>query len=451
VPAADEHAAAEAPLPSPVGSEETAQLLVPLAGLARLGLAVSGGADSLAMMHLAADWARSAPHRPALHVLTVDHRLRAASGAEAAAVSVAAGRLGLAATVLAWGGPKPSSGLAAAARTARYRLLGQAAHDLGLDAVLTAHTLDDQAETLLMRLARGSGLDGLAGIPARATIDGLVVLRPLLGIAHDRLVATLQARGVAWIEDPSNTDDRFERARIRAARPALERLGITGRSLAASARRLARARTAIEAAVDAAMAPAAGIVRLSTFGHAEMDWQRLCGLTEEVRLRVSTRVIELVAAPPEPVSLRRLEALTEARGWGSPAGRTLAGAAFLDAGATATPGSLLVVRELARRPPGRVVLAPGGSIVWDRRFHVTSTAEAPPVEVAALGASGLAAIEGAGFQRPAGLRAHALWAVPACRDDSGGVIAVPTLGFVARGGEGFTCLFPSGGATRHPV
>ncbi|MEZ5844235.1 MAG: tRNA lysidine(34) synthetase TilS [Hyphomicrobiaceae bacterium] len=430
---------------APLGREgppcagEIDRLFAPLAGLRRLGLAVSGGADSMALMALAVEWARRGDAKPFLHVLTVDHRLRVASTAEAQVVLGAARGLGLSVDVLTWSEDKPASGVAAAARAARYRLLAEAARAERLDAVVTAHTEDDQAETLLMRLARGSGLDGLAGIPARSVIGGLLVLRPLLAVPHARLVAALEARGLGWLEDPSNSDPRYERIRIRAARPALAALGVTNGALAESARRLARARAAVDAAVVAQFAPPAGVVHLDDLGFAAIDWAKLRELAEEVRLRVLSALIERVAAPREQVSLRRLEALTEARGWVTPAGRTLAGACFMG-GTGEADGQVLVVRELARHPPGELLLAPGATVVWDGRFRLTSTGRSPPVSVAALGRDGLAAIEAAGFRRPR-LPARVFWALPACRDASGAVVAVPALGHSLSHEGDFTCDF----------
>src|SRR5215467_9123155 len=194
-----------------------------------VALAVSGGSDSVAMMVLFADWLVQQGGDSGRHtVLTVDHHLRPRSGAEARMVAERARELGFRHAVLDWQDPKPATGLQAAARDARYRLMHDylAAH--GMTLLLTAHTRDDQAETLLMRLARGSGLDGLAamaplaplGDHGAATDDGdeLWIGRPFLDVPKLTLRATLEARKMRWMEDPSNIAPEFERARLRAAR-----------------------------------------------------------------------------------------------------------------------------------------------------------------------------------------------------------------------------------------
>ena len=195
-----------------IASAERDGLFACLAGFDAVVLAVSGGADSIAMLHLAASWAhdqgRSAPR---LSVATVDHGLRPGSAAEARAVATIAAQLGLAHSTLTWTGAKPARGIQAAARTARYRLLAGHERAHRIDAVAVAHTLDDQAETLLMRLARGSGVDGLAAMQLQASIEGVAVLRPLLGIARARLRATLRQQGATWIDDPTNARPEFER------------------------------------------------------------------------------------------------------------------------------------------------------------------------------------------------------------------------------------------------
>ncbi len=188
------------------------------AGFARFDhvvLAVSGGPDSMALMVLAAEWqARVAHSATALSVATVDHGLRAESRREAEHVASEAKRLGLSHSILPWDGAKPRTGLPLAAREARYRLLEEHARSFGAGhvAIVTAHHLDDQAETLTMRLARGAGIDGLSGMRSERPLyddSPFVLVRPLLTIGKARLVATLAARGISYADDPSNGDQRY--------------------------------------------------------------------------------------------------------------------------------------------------------------------------------------------------------------------------------------------------
>ncbi len=180
-----------------------------------LAVAVSGGRDSLCLALLADRWARERAGRAV--ALIVDHGLRAEAADEVAATRNVLGGLGIESDVLAWTGPKPATGLQQAAREARYRLLRDACRRRGILHLLVAHQADDQAETVAMRAARNSGPDGLAGMAALIEGPEVRLLRPLLAVPRERLAATLQTERILWIDDPSNTDLRFERARLRAA------------------------------------------------------------------------------------------------------------------------------------------------------------------------------------------------------------------------------------------
>jgi tRNA(Ile)-lysidine synthase len=255
----------------PVSAAEANKLFQPIAHASALVLAVSGGADSTALLVLAARWRRARRKGPKLLAATVDHGLRPESAAEARAVKRLARSLRVPHRTLRWRGKKPRTGLQEAARNARYRLLGACARSAKADYLLTAHTLDDQAETVLIRMSRGSGITGLCGmqditplssahshLPLRTRgLAGrphreLLLMRPLLEIAKARLVATLKEAGIAYLEDPSNRDPRFARSRLRAFMPALAREGLDAGRIALFARRIRRAETALETAVSLA-------------------------------------------------------------------------------------------------------------------------------------------------------------------------------------------------------
>ena len=215
-----------------------------------LAVAVSGGGDSLALMHLLADWAK-AHRRKAPIVLTVDHGLRKDASQQARQVAIWAKAAGLQAHLLRWRGEKPATGIEAAAREARYRLMGDWLRKHGVSTLCVGHTLDDQAETFLLRLARGSGLDGLSAMRAKASwpvagFVGLSVVRPLLGVGRKELRLYLEARGQSWLDDPMNEDAAFDRVRIRQAQSALAALGLTPPRIAAAAAHLSRARLALD-------------------------------------------------------------------------------------------------------------------------------------------------------------------------------------------------------------
>lgn len=422
-------AAAPAVAPAPFRDDDLPALLAPLSGRRGVVLAVSGGSDSAALLHLFARWrdgslAVGGTVPPAV-VVTVDHGLRRAAAAEAEAVAVLARARGLPHATLVWDGEKPAADVQAAARAARYRLLADFARDNGLDAVVTAHTRDDQAETLLMRLAHGSGLAGLSAIRLERPLrDGVALLRPLLGVGRDTLRATLAAAGLGWSDDPSNADLRFARPRLRALAGPLAEAGLTPAALATVARRLARADAAVEAAVDAL--EAAALVR-HPGGVTTVALPGLATAPEEVVLRLLARAMAEIGGEPYGPRLERLERLhaellASSAGNGGRFRRTLGGAVVERRGER-----LWVHREAGRRGLPSLRLTPGGTLAWDGRFHATLSASAPSaVTIAALGPGAKGAVGRAAARWPAA----ALATVPAAFAD-GAVVAVPAFGVFA--------------------
>ena len=331
----------------PVRDDEADALFRGLEDLGGLVIAASGGPDSTALLLLAARWAKRLKKPPKILAVTVDHGLRPESSAEAAVVRRLARHFGLPHRILRWRGAKPKTGLQEAARLARYGLLMEAAARARCAHVLTAHTLDDQAETVLLRLARGSGLTGLAGMAAASLLPvntggRTFIVRPLLRIPKSRLIATLRAADVAYAEDPSNCDPRFARARLRGLMPILAREGLDVHGLARLALRLRRAEAAIEFSVQAAreaLAPAAWPQR----GPIVFDSERFRALPAEIGLRLLGRAIGHTG-DEGPVELGKLEVLYEAIQTEPRLRRTLAGAVVSLSGAT-----LIVERAPARR------------------------------------------------------------------------------------------------------
>ena len=292
---------------SPISVSDAKRLFADWKAAPALVLAVSGGPDSIAMMWLAARWRRALTRGPQLIAVTIDHGLRPEAAREAREVKHLAATLDLPHRTLRWRGEKPKTGLPAAARDARYRLLVQAARASGATHVLTAHTRDDQAETLLMRMSRGSGIAGLAAIARQSQREGVVLARPLLDIPKARLLATLKKARIGFADDPTNRDSTFTRPRFRALMPALAAEGFDARNLARLAARLARANAALEILVD-------GAERYLALGQRDLagfDANAFAALAEEIRLRLLLRRIDRVGHEG-PAELGKVEALLAA-------------------------------------------------------------------------------------------------------------------------------------------
>lgn len=206
-----------------------------------LGVAVSGGGDSIALLRLVVDWAEG--HVP-LAAVTVDHGLRPEATEEARFVAQVCAGLGVPHAVLNWRGWDGRGNLQDQARRARYDLIAEWAQARGLSDVALAHTLDDQAETFVMRLARASGVDGLAAMAERQ-VRGVRFHRPLIGCTRDALRGVLTDLGQGWIEDPSNNDPSYDRIRLRQQMPRLADLGMTAGALSQVALNMAQARDAL--------------------------------------------------------------------------------------------------------------------------------------------------------------------------------------------------------------
>jgi tRNA(Ile)-lysidine synthase len=314
----------------PISVQEAKRLFADWKTLPAIVLAVSGGPDSVALMWLAARWRRALKKAPRLVAVTVDHGLRKEAAREARDVKRLAKALDIEHRTVRWSGAKPDTGVPSAARDARYRLLVRAAQRHGASHIFTAHTRDDQAETVIMRLSRGSGLAGLAAMARQSDRDGMVLVRPFLDVPKSRLVATLENAGVAFADDPTNRDPRFTRPRLRALMPALAAEGADARSLARLASRLARANAALDIMTDGAARYLASIDPDAGF-----DLAAFTALSDEIRVRLLLRAINR-AGHEGPAELGKVEALLQAmdeavRGEKPGAGRfrlkqTLAGA-----------------------------------------------------------------------------------------------------------------------------
>jgi tRNA(Ile)-lysidine synthase len=332
----------------PIFDAEADELFASLAREPALVLAISGGPDSTALLWLAARWRKRLKRGPKLIAITIDHGLRRESAREALAVKRLAAMLKVEHRTLRWTGAKPKTGIQEAARNARYRLLSDAAKKVGAEHVVTAHTQDDQAETVLFRMMRGSGLAGLRGMSlfsplpacgersasAASRVRGAnrksssvvspphpdplpaggerekKIARPFLSIPKSRLFATLAAAKISFATDPSNRDPRFTRPRLRELMPALAAEGLTAERLALLAERVTRAEIVVQDVLNETL------MRLAPGPWAEegpvtIDAAAFYDLNDEIRLRMLDRLIGWTGNEG-PVELGKLEALCTA-------------------------------------------------------------------------------------------------------------------------------------------
>ncbi|MDH3234445.1 MAG: tRNA lysidine(34) synthetase TilS [Alphaproteobacteria bacterium] len=388
-----------------------------------LAVAVSGGADSMALALLARRWTQG--HHGKATAVSVDHGLRPGSAAEARTVGAWCRALGCAHVTLTWAGDKPASGIQSAARAARYALLGDWCHKNGVLHLLTAHHLEDQAETVLLRLGRGSGPEGLAAMPAIAEAPHYRLLRPLLGTAKPALIATLEAAGQQWLEDPSNLDPAHTRTRLRQFSRRLEQAGVPADDLAAAATDHGLARARSDDAVAELLAASA---TLHPEGWCALDAARLAGAEPDLMRRALARVIVTVAGRRYPPRGARLDRVCQdLRGGTLRAARTLGGCRIVP-----KHKSLLVCREPVAAQQ-RISIAGSGPIRWDNRFTLTLSGAPQPAEpilnVARLGRAGWAALtadrpelRSSAIPAPVRPSLPALWAGEA-------LLAVPHLGY----------------------
>ncbi|MEM7651075.1 MAG: tRNA lysidine(34) synthetase TilS [Pseudomonadota bacterium] len=296
------------------------------AGVSAAAVAVSGGPDSMALCGLLAEWAQA--RDITLHVMSVDHGLR--EGAAQEALDVGAWLSKAHPTVqhhiLKWEDPADSA-IQEEARKARYGLMEARCRGLGIAHLFLAHHRDDQAETVLFRLAKGSGLDGLAGMQPVQFYEGVQLVRPLLEISKGALVSYCQAQNIPFAEDPSNQDGAYARVRLRQARAVLEEEGLSAKRLSVTAKRLARARQALEDIADNAFEEA--ILNKDT-KRIVLNLKSLLSMPEEVMLRCVLKGISMLRPDLDYAPrMERVESLVyDLRSQGSFRKRTLAGLIF---------------------------------------------------------------------------------------------------------------------------
>ena len=405
----------------PVGSDDaglTAHIAAVFDGYSgEIGVAVSGGSDSVALLHLMA----AAGCR--ISAVTINHDLRAQAAGEARFVAGLCAGLGVEHTVLVWDHGVIAGNLPDAARRARYRMMADWAVARGIARVMLGHTADDQAETVLMGLARGAGLDGLCGMRPWWLQGSVRFERPLLGVTRADLRAFLGGRGVGWVDDPTNDDVQYLRVRARGAMALLGPLGVTVAGLGDVARNLAGAR----AALVAAMAAAAARIGAENCGVLILQRDGFLALPVDLRRRLVIAALRWISgaeyAPRAEAVLRLLAAIAEGRD------ATLWGCRI-----KVSHAEIRVVRE----PRAVAGLACPPDQLWDNRWRVAGPSERG-MEVRALGAEGLRACK---VWRDTGISRDALIVSPAIWHEDV-LVAAPLAGF----SNGWTARIDAGFAS----
>ena len=346
-------------------------------------------------------------------------------------------------------GPMPPGNLPAAARDARYRLMAEWARGARVAALLLGHTMEDQAETLLMRLGRGSGVEGLSGMAPRHDRAGIAWLRPMLGVRRDALRDWLRGQGIAWVDDPTNEDPAYDRVKARRALAVLEPLGLTVEGLAETAARLARQRRVL---MRAAAETAAAALSQGTFGEARLALAPLRATERDTALRVFAETLVRVGGRSYRPRFRSVEpALARLLDGRDGAAITLGGCLVvpeLDGEMSDGPdgsdgGAVLICREPAAVAGPRPLVPPG--VVWDGRWRVAvprgvAELNAGGLHVGALGAAGCDRLgreawavppEWSAAPRPVRQTVPAVFAAADCQ--AGSLLAVPLAGYLAEG------------------
>lgn len=362
---------------------------------AKIGIAVSGGGDSVALLSLMAQFAKE--HDIEVHVISVDHGLREGTQLEIKGVTAICAQLGVAHHVEYWSGWDGGGNLQSQARDARYELIGDWAQANDIDVVALGHTMNDQAETVLMRMARGAGVDGLSAMSARRIHNGVTWVRPLLAVSREDLRDYLRRENLQWSEDPSNENRDFERIRMRDALAVLEPLGITVDALGQVAANMSDARAALDWQAFLAAKECATVV----LGAIRIDMRLFRVLPTEIARRILIGALCWLSNAnyaPRRASVLQLQASIR-----NGVTCTLEGCQI-----QRMNDELWIFRELnAVRDLSSEV---GDS--WDDRWYVTGPEDDPIFEVSALGESGVKSLKDwrkTGIPRAAILSLPAVW------------------------------------------
>jgi tRNA(Ile)-lysidine synthase len=329
----------------------------------KVAIATSGGADSMCLALLAAQWAQQFSVK--IVCLIVNHNLRAEAGEEAQIIADFLNKQGMESHILEWVGDKPTSGIQNNAREARYCLLCEWCNQHNVEILLTAHNMHDQAETIMMRIQHGTGIDGLAGIPVYTERQGVKIIRPLLRYSRQQILATLQASNWQYIEDPSNSNNKFTRVKIRQLLEKLDAENLLANRLNTLASNAARAVSFINKFVNKTLK---NIAKKKRLGYITLDFEKFIELEEEIALRVLCRVFNYFNKADYAPRLESLIYVYKQIKHGVKFHITLAGCEVKGDG-----NMITIWRENAnmeREARTLQALTVGKEMLWDKRFII---------------------------------------------------------------------------------
>ncbi|NOX41543.1 MAG: tRNA lysidine(34) synthetase TilS [Alphaproteobacteria bacterium] len=367
-------------------------------GVSSVGVAISGGGDSTALLLLLVDWSRVRDVK--IRAVTVDHGLRAAAKTEALQVARLCANLGVSHDILTWSGWNGRGNLQGNARNARYDLIRDWAGAHKIDVVALGHTKDDQAETVLMRLLRGSGVDGLAGMANRREDGNLSWCRPLLGASRAELRNFLRAKNIDWSEDPSNDDLKFDRVKIRSLLARALEMGLTSQGLADTAARMNSARHALQTQT---LEIARNICTVTPVGDIEIQAEQFFALDDEFKLRLMGHSLKWVASeiyqPRRKMLISLVKTISERRK------ATLSGC-FI------THRAQNLIR-ISREPKAVAALTTAPDQIWDGRWAFVGDNTGGQYHIASLGEDGLDEVKSLSKTGPDDLPRDSALALPA--------------------------------------
>lgn len=395
----------------------------------KLAVAVSGGSDSMALALLLGEYSENSDIE--IFALTVDHALRPESADEAIQVHNWFKERGIFHHTLRWDSQKNPSNIQAKARKARYKLMADFCAGHGITSILVAHTSNDQAETLLMRLMRGSGLDGLSAIPIiRQITDRVRIIRPLLDFTREELQEYLRTLKQEWIEDPSNKNTKFTRVKVRNLISATPDAALLTKRLADTAGHMLRARNYIEERMKERLAR---VVEFHNEGFYSVDLHKFKNLHDEERLRFLSSALQRVGGQEYKPRFENLKALHDNIIKGRVVGScTLWGCEVALSKKHSEENYLFIYKEPAATND-IIEISISAKTQWDGRFECNATA---PFKVCALGKVGYNYLESLGFKINLKRAGHGfvipkkvIYSVPAFIDENNKIIAAPQIGY----------------------